>query len=401
MLLDELIMMAWMTPFFYSGMSILGGLAQMLKYRRCNNAEDRDLEVIIFQIPTIGNYRTVNQIFEIVRGYHFPVPLQCWAVVEEADPEIGNYNADRTVVVPAHFTCNALYKARALEWARRLRRQLVEEGALPSKYLLMQADDDSYPSKEFAEECLRVEAALIVGTITPRTQGFWSTILDYERSVACITTCNFWTNMDTPIWAHGEALCISAEVDREVEYSFEGVTEDDVFGDKLPTSKIISSEDMIYTHKVANTGKYRLYNSTKPVLIAPPLTIRDAVKQRRRWTWGHWRLIRHGLLPLSSILRLLLQWGLGLGVYVVALVGIPLYLLNLFSYPPELRLATYSTLLLWLGLRGYCVGKVKGPKHAVAAALASYLTVTLNFFVHVAGILQGDPKRFDVIRKVV
>ncbi len=175
---------------------------------------------MIFQIPTLGNYKTVNRTIEAVRGYDLPMKIEFWVIVEEEDKNKQDYECDRVLVVPKEFTCNALYKARALEYARRFRLSLIESGGLPSKYLLLQADDDSTPSKEFLNECLHVEADLIVGTITPRVNGFWNTILDYERSVACATTCNLWTNIGIPIWAHGEALCLSARVDRSIEYSF-------------------------------------------------------------------------------------------------------------------------------------------------------------------------------------
>ena len=34
-------------------------------------------------------------------------------------------------------------------------------------------------------------------------------------------------------------------------------------------------------------------------------------------------------------------------------------------------------------------------------ALTSFPTVTANFIYHVAGILKGDPRRFEVIKKFV
>lgn len=34
-------------------------------------------------------------------------------------------------------------------------------------------------------------------------------------------------------------------------------------------------------------------------------------------------------------------------------------------------------------------------------ALLSFVTVTLNFAYHVVGLIKGDPRRFEVIRKYV
>ena len=40
-----------------------------------------------------------------------------------------------------------------------------------------------------------------------------------------------------------------------------------------------------------------------------------------------------------------------------------------------------------------------GWKHAIAGVLASYVTVTLNFVVQIIGLVKGDPKKFEVIKK--
>ena len=50
-------------------------------------------------------------------------------------------------------------------------------------------------------------------------------------------------------------------------------------------------------------------------------------------------------------------------------------------------------------MRAYTIGKCMGWKHAIAGAAASYLTVTLNFIIHLIGLVKGDPKKFEVIRK--
>jgi len=396
--LSMLFLIAWLSPFVYGVTTLLGELSRRRNYEKFKTPK-RDVDRIIFQIPTLGNYQTVNRAFASVRDAKLAVALECWAIIEETDENKTKYEADRVVVVPKEFTCDALYKARALEYARRLRLSLIDKGELSSKYLLLQADDDSTPSQDFLRECMQVDADLIVGTITPRVKGFWNTVLDYERSVACATTCNLWTNIGIPIWAHGEALCLSSRVDRSIEYSFPTNVEDIYLMHKLAATKIISSEDMVYTHKVALTKKYTLYNSRKPVVITPPLTFGDAVKQRRRWEWGHIRVVKAGLLPLGSRLRLIFQWSMGMCVYVIATLGVPLRLLGLISYGADVALVTNSTLVLWFAVRGYSVGIVKGFKHALAAMLTSYLTVTLNFLVHVIGLLQGDPKTFEVIAK--
>ena len=397
-MLDELILAAWLTPFLYGATTVLGELARRRNFQRYSENR-RDIEKIVFQIPTIGNYETTNQTFETVRGYNLPIPVECWVIVEDWDKNVEKYKADRVVIVPSQFSCDALYKARALEYARRYRHSLVEDGKLPAKYLLLQGDDDSTPSREFVEECISIDADVIVGTITPRAKGLWNTLLDYERCVACTTACNLWTNLGIPVWAHGEGLCLTAQVDQNIDYSFPTKPRNGRTARKIVASKIISSEDLVYAHKAALAGKYRLYNSSKPIFITPPLSFSDAITQRRRWEWGHLRIVRYGLLPFRNRLRVGFYESVGMFVYAGATIGLLLRLLGVIAYPDSLALLTYTTLILWFGVRGYSVGRVKGVKHAIAAMAASYVTVTLNFLVHLIGLVKGDPKKFEVIAK--
>ncbi len=345
-MLNEIILIAWLTPFLYGAATVFGEIA-----RRRNNKKfkerPRDIDRIIFQIPTVGNFETTNKTFETVRSYNFSIPVECWVIVEEWDKQVGKYNADRVVVVPSQFTCDALYKARALEYARRHRKSLVEEGKIPSKYLLLQGDDDSTPSREFVEECTKIDADVIIGTITPRTRGLWNTLLDYERCIACTTACNLWTNLGIPVWAHGEGLCLTAAVDQEIDYSFPTKPKNPRTANKTVASKIISSEDLVYTHKAALAGKYRLYNSSKSIFITPPLSFTDAVTQRRRWEWGHLRIVRYGLLPLRNRIRVGFYESVGMVVYAVATVGLALRLTGIIGYESSIALLTYTTLVLW------------------------------------------------------
>ncbi len=86
------------------------------------------------------------------------MPLETWIIIEEWDSHKTEYVCDRIVVVPKDFVCEDLYKSRALEYARRLRQNLVEENKLGPNYLLLQGDDDALPSLEFIKECLTVKA---------------------------------------------------------------------------------------------------------------------------------------------------------------------------------------------------------------------------------------------------
>ena len=295
--LDYIISAIWLSPFLYVSVLLLGKIFNIRRRKSVRNeSAKKNIEKIIYQIPTIGNVKMVNRIFETVKNYDLPVKVESWVVIEEWDTHKDEYVADKVVVVPASFECEDLYKSRALEYARRLRQKMVADGSLTLNYMLFQGDDDSLPSKEFMMEGLTVDADIMIGTISPRAKGVLNTLLDYERCVACGMFCNFFTNIEEPIWAHGEGIAMVSSVDQSVSYDLSEFSP----GVKI---KLISSEDLFYFHKASLKG-FNVFNSEKRVFILPPLTFKDAITQRRRWLWGQLRILRYKLLPLRNRLRL-------------------------------------------------------------------------------------------------
>jgi hypothetical protein len=405
----------WYTPIAYAALTAAGQVA----YRRNKKKLGRRSPVqrIIYQIPTIGNVEECNRILRAIRKYKWPAPLETWIIIDEEHyrPDM-RFECDRLVVVPRDFVTACKFKSRSLEYARRLRLKLVEEGKLEENYLVIQSDDDSLPSEEFVREALEVDADVVIGTITPRPIGHL--FPDYERPVACNMTCLFATNVGRPVWGHGEGMCFSARADRLISYEPEE-----------PGKYLISSEDLYVLHKAsdfvtedvyflykarhmtlaedqehiqkANKKGLKIFASKERVYITPPLTARDAIRQRRRWLWGHIRLIRQGLLPKGNLAVIAFAEASGLVTYAAATTLGVLAPLGLVHVPPNFAALGWVTLGLWFGFRGFCVGRVMGLKHGLRAALLSFPTVTANFLYHVIGLIKGDPKRFEVIRKYV
>jgi len=392
--LDYVISAIWLSPILYLVVLLFGkwfNQRRKSNFKKQKGLVDKKIDKIIFQIPTVGNFRSVNKIFETVKSYKLPVPLETWVIAEDWDTHKDQYICDKLVVVPKDFECEDLYKARALEYARRMRKQMVADGELGSNYLLLQGDDDALPSLGFIQESLNVDADVMIGAITPRVTGIWNTIIDYERCVACGIFCNFFTNLGQPLWAHGEGTVVSSKVDSEVSYDISGFT-------KNTKNKLISSEDSFYFHKAAVLG-FNIFNSEERIFILPPLSIGDAVKQRRRWFWGEWALLRQKMLPLPNRLRLGIVGFSGLWLYFLGMLGMPLMCFGVINMIPVLVPLFFATILVWFGMRAYIIGKSMGWKQGIIGASLSYVTVTLNAFVQLIGLLKGDPHSFEVIRK--
>lgn len=393
-ILDYVITVIWLSPLMYFSGLALGKIYHSKRksaLTKTNVSSDKKIDRIIFQIPTVGNVQSVNRIIETVKKYEVSIPLETWVVIEESNTHKSEYVCDRLVVVPTNFDCEDLYKGRALEYARRLRLQLVDEGKLEPHYLLVQGDDDALPSADFIKESLTINADISIGAITPKPAGVWNTILDYERCVACGIFCNFFTNIGKPLWAHGEGTWLNYKVDAAVSYDISPYTH-------TKKEKLISSEDSFYFHKASILG-FTIFNSDKKIYIVPPLSFKDAIKQRRRWVWGELRILNQKMLPLPNRLRLGFVGFSGLWLYSVAMLGVPLNLLHVFTIPALLLIPTYGAFVLWFAMRAYVIGAAMGWKHGIAGAAASYITVTLNFITHLTGLVMGDPKKFEVIRK--
>jgi len=393
-ILDYLISVIWLSPLLYLFVLVFGKIfnrtrkTALLKQK---GQVDKKVDNIIFQIPTVGNVKSVNKILETVKNYALPVPLETWVIIEDWDTHKAEYVCDKVVVVPPDFVCEDLYKSRALEYARRVRQKLVDEGKLGPNYLLLQGDDDAVPSLGFIKECLTVQADIIIGTITPQVNGVWNTILDYERCVACGIFCNFFTNLGQPLWAHGEGTCMSSQVDRNVSYDISIFTHN-------TKHKLITNEDSFYFHKASVMG-YSTFNSEERIFILPPLTFADAVTQRRRWFWGQLAILKVKMLPLPNRIRLSIIGFSGLWLFSIGTIGLPLYYLGIINIPAVLLPFIFTTLAVWLAIRAYTIGKCMGWKHAIAGTAASYITVTMNFIINLIGLAKGDPKKFEVIRK--
>jgi hypothetical protein len=411
----EWLFLFWFTPIVYTSMTIGGQIAYRWNKKRLGNRGRIDR--VIYQIPTIGNGEECNRILRTIKRYRWPAPVETWIVIDEENyrPEM-RFECDRLVIVPKDFQTSCMYKSRSLEYARRLRLKLVEEGRLEGNYVVMQSDDDSTPSEEFIWDALTVNADVVIGTITPRPIGHL--FPDYERPVACNMTCLFATNIQRPVWGHGEGMCFSARADRLISYE-----------PSNPNARLISSEDLYILHKskdLLTEDMYFIYRSRhvsladdqefvqkarqkgltifaskERVYITPPLTARDMVRQRRRWLWGHIRLIRQGLLPKTNLAVIAFAEASGLVVYAIATILGVLAPLGVVHVPREIATLGWVTLGLWFGFRGYCVGRVMGIKHGLRAALLSFPTVTANFLYHMIGLAKGDPKKFEVIKKYV
>jgi hypothetical protein len=230
--MPSLILIAWLTPILCMAM-ILGGA---LRARRTGERTFLPFPTrLIIQITTVGNESTVNEIIRRIRGYELDFPHEIWVATEPWAS--GDYQgADEVIVVPKDFNCRASYKARALDYTRRLR---VERGLNDFYVKVLFLDDDCVPTKSYVEKVFRADYDVCEGIPTPRTgYGRFLSHMDDLRTINCLYLCSVFQGIGHPVHVHGEGLCVRGTAESLVTWDYE----------------MFASEDLVFGHMAAFSG---------------------------------------------------------------------------------------------------------------------------------------------------
>jgi hypothetical protein len=382
--MPTLILIAWFTPMLCAVMILAGAL-------RARQTSKRTLFpppiVLIIQITTVGNEETVNAIIRRIRGYQLPFPHRIWVVTEPWAS--ANYQgADELIVVPQDFRCQASYKARALEYSRRVRakRRLNDYFV---KVLFV--DDDGVPTKRYIEKVFGADLDVCEGIPTPRTgYGRFLSHMDDLRTINCLYMCSVFQGIGRPIHVHGEGLCVRGSAEARVTWDY----------------WMFASEDLVFGHIAAFKGLTWGF-VWDYVEITSPFTWRDFLTQRRRWLWGNIHAIRY-VLPLSSIILLIALYLYGLFTFVASTIGIVLALMGSLPFESSIMPWLLVSMALWLSmfaLSGWINSGGTGSRgirrvwDVTVAVLLAFLSSAVAIGVQIVALLKGNPRRFEVIHK--
>jgi hypothetical protein len=384
--MGRLILLLWLYPMLEFSWLVVG-LSHTVYNRKHSEGPSGATEAII-QITTIGNYETVNEIIEIIRGYQLSFPYLIWIVTE---PGVENHyvSADEVIVVPAEFDCLASYKARAQEYSRRL-RQLRNLNRFDVKIFML--DDDSLPTKAYCERLFEANYDICEGILTPRRgYGRFLTHLDDLRTYTCLVICSLWQGFGHPLWVHGEGLCLRGSAEEIVTWNY----------------PVVASEDFTIGQNAVEMGlKWGFV--WEYVELRSPFTFADFLKQRRRWLWGNIHAMRHGLVPPLGGSIVAVRWVLGAVIEILVTCALFLVPLGVWRPPTELLIILIVSATMWFGVFiGACwiganeddvplrrkilntfIGTILAP---VSAAVTTYAIIR--------NVIKGDPKSFEVIQK--
>lgn len=382
--MPTLILIAWLTPIVCVAMILVGALHARRSGRRTFLPLPT---LLIIQITTVGNERTVNEIIRRIHGYQLDLPYKIW-VATEPWASADYRGADELIVVPKDFSCQASYKARALEYTRRLR---VERRLNDFYVKVLFLDDDCVPTKTYVEKVFRADYDVCEGIPTPRTgYGRFLSHMDDLRTINCLYMCSVFQGIGHPVHVHGEGLCVRGTAEAFVTWDYE----------------MFASEDLVFGHMAAYSGMTWGF-VWDYVEITSPFTWKDFLTQRRRWLWGNIHAIRHVLPPTSSVLLIAL-YVFGLFTFFVSTIGIVLALTGALHFHPGATPWLVTSMVFWFAMfavsgtintGGGASRGIRRVRDVAVAVLLAFVTSAVAIGVQILALIKGNPHRFDVIQK--
>ncbi len=360
---------------------------------------------LIIQITTVGREeQRVAEILRDVADANLSMPYETWVVTE---PDAGDSYplADRVITVPAEFAVAARYKARALEYSRRIRQH---EGLDRDDVKILYLDDDTSPTPAYIETAFAADYDLSQGAVATRNsygslplKHFFLSHMDDMRLLGCFTYCGLFQGvLGRPLYVHGEGLTVTGAAESSITWDY----------------PIYASEDLVFGHNGAALGHTWGYFH-EYIENTSPWTFTAFVKQRRRWLWGNlYGINDRRVLPRSSAALLMANYLLGTLTYLASAVAILLLFGGVVRDVPQAVYAVYwASFAAWLGsyaLSGW-LNSARRPAdvtdrraylalrvwQATAAVLLAPVTATWAIAVGALCFYLGDPKNFEVIAK--
>ena len=391
--------LAFLIPLLLALSALIGFLAineeDFVLQRR---SQSKDYKVI-FQITSRGfNVDAVMRSVESVKYWagKYLKDYEIW-LVTEPDALIGNIDGVNVIKVPSDFTTNnnTMYKARALEYAR-LKRGCY--GYARDDVWVYFMDEESVVGEDtilgiidFIENNRgEIGQGLIVYS-NLYGKNLLASLADSIRSSGDVSLYYFQIVTGFVSWMHGSHVLIRSDIEASIGWDF-GTTwgEDSLFG--------LEAQRRGYRIRWL---KGRLYEQS-------PFTIRDFLKQRRRWVFHSLDVLRRkmSVKVKTSYFYSLLVWASGLLNLLVAILSIQSK--ALFPFNNSLILLTTPIVVSWIS--GYLVGLYLNTQplglplrklalYSVVALIGGSLLEGIAVWYAILSAVRMQDIGFEVIKK--
>ena len=229
---------------------------------------------IIFQITTKGHMpivqTTINQINATCRSINYS-KYEIWVVSEKPDV----FEGARLINVPGDFSCNAIFKGRALQYAVYLRN--IEKRNQENTWIY-HLDDESLITKQtlcniltyLEGEPSQISEGLIIYPVGKEEKIKLTNLLDTLRPFCCFECMDFMEH-GNPAYLHGSNLLTRSDIEEKIGWD---------------TGKTIA-EDTLFAITATRKLDSRAFGWHGGVIEEKsPYTLRDFMKQRVRWFCG-------------------------------------------------------------------------------------------------------------------
>lgn len=277
----------------YFPIAVLGFLKVLLSKKTIrSNFQEKTEKQIIFLIPTVCRKNTLPALFRVINSILEFAPrnlnnFRIEVVVEQTSEgtlelikKFGCKKNIRITVVPENYTTpnKTGYKARATHYATERRRLLNENTKDTYVYHL---DDDTHVGKDTISSIAEFihnkhgEKYLAQGILTfpyQLSESWFCRKADGIRPIDDMTRFKLFTgDIGSPLAGlHGEHLLIRADIEDEIGWDFGPTLAEDAYFALCFAQK--------YPGKSASLNSYS-YG-------ASPSSLKDLIKQRRRWAAG-------------------------------------------------------------------------------------------------------------------
>lgn len=176
---------------------------------------------IIFQITTKGHIpivqEAINRIHSVCQEIKY-VKYEVWVVTDASE----EFEHCRTIPVRPDYSCNAMFKGRALQYAVEIRKK---ENRNTEDTYIFHLDDESLITKQTMYSVLTflednpspISEGLIIYPVEENEKIKLTNLLDTLRPFCCFECVDFMTK-GNPAYIHGSNLLVKSSFEEEVRW---------------------------------------------------------------------------------------------------------------------------------------------------------------------------------------
>lgn len=345
---------------------------------------------IIFQITTKGKIpivqNTIDRIHKICQKIDYN-KYEVWVVTDFEE----KFEKCRTIKVPTKYSCNAIFKGRALQYAVDLRS--TEKKNTDNIYIY-HLDDESLITKQTLCSILSfletnpkpISEGLILYPLKESHPIKISNLLDTIRPFCCFECVDFM-NRGNPAYMHGSNLLVKSYVEEQVGWNNgKTISEDSLFA--------------IIARRKFGQGIFGWHGGV--LEEKSPHNLRDLIRQRKRWFYGLMQNLKY--LTLRDKIIQLTRAAIWSSGFVSGLVSF-FALIIPQNIPDLLRVFFLITSVLWLlsyqigaYLNSRYLSRLKRFKFHIAALFFSPIIGLIECSIPILSFIHR-PQTFEVIEK--